>query len=70
MKRFWGVGIAAVLFVGGTLLAQLSQSGGTGSAVTASDRSARQYLEHHAVAGQYFTRRQHRSRNSGQRFEN
>jgi hypothetical protein len=36
MRKFWGVGAAAVLFVGGSLLAQLSQSGGTGSAVTAS----------------------------------
>jgi hypothetical protein len=36
MKKVLGIGAAAALFVGGSLLAQLSQSGGTGSAVTAS----------------------------------
>lgn len=35
MKRFWKAGALGLLLVGGSLLGQLSQSGGTGSAVTA-----------------------------------
>jgi len=35
MKRLWTVGALGLLLVGGTLLGQLSQSGGSGSAVSA-----------------------------------
>src|SRR4051812_47442059 len=35
MKRFWTAGAIGVLLVGGSLLGQLSQSGGSGSAVSA-----------------------------------
>jgi len=37
MKRFAIAGVVAALFVGGSLLGQLSQSGGTGSAVSATE---------------------------------
>ena len=35
MKRFWTAGIIGSLLIGGSLLGQLSQSGGSGSAVSA-----------------------------------
>lgn len=35
MKKLWGVGVVVALFVGGSLMGQLNQSGGAGSTVTA-----------------------------------
>jgi hypothetical protein len=35
MKKLWGIGAVVALFIGGSLMGQLSQSGGTGTAVTA-----------------------------------
>jgi hypothetical protein len=35
MRKLWGIGVITALLVAGSLLAQLNQSGGAGSAVTA-----------------------------------
>jgi hypothetical protein len=75
MKKLWGFGAVLALFAVGTMLGQLSQSGGAGSAVTATQSGTwtvqpGQYRQHNAVACEPFARRQHRAGNRGRGFEN